>query len=375
MRINLRKIIVVCTMLFLSCFSCITGKAETKKIGNFRYTYIEHKSSKLWITGIEPIKGKDVSTLKIPSAIDGKKVIKLGNLSDNMLNDSVDVKNIFGLSYNEDADGYEGKLVLSPMTRAKRVAKVRKIIIPNTVTQITPVCFSNIQDGKRISIPKGITKNMKQICGIKWKKVSISKENPKYKIKNNLLLSRNGKTAYGYVGEDNKVVIPKGVKKINGKAFEGIRVTDIYMPASLKKIEMCSLDNGKVVRFHVSKKNKWYKKKGDCIYNKKSGHLIAASVKNSTLIIPEGVTALKSAEIAGGDLLKKVVVPSSVKKIDNYWCTYINNIGTYVFKGKVPPKIKESFVFGVTFYVPKGYKQAYQKATEGAYGEVRIYEI
>lgn len=375
MSSNLRKCMIICAILVFSCLSCVDVKADSKKIGNFRYTYTEYKSSKIWITGIEPVQGKDVSVLRIPSMIDGKKVVKLGNLSDNKINDSVDVRNLFGLCYNDDAEGQEGQLVLFPKTRAEKVAKIKKIVIPKSVTKITPACFANMQEGKSIDIPKGITKNVKQICETKWKKVRISELNPKFKIRNGLLLSKNGKVVYGIASSTEKVMVPKDVKKIEGASLLFSNITAIDIPDSVKKIDFSSgyyrTDN--IVKILVSKKNKYYAVAGNSLYSKKTGRLLVATAESSVFTIPNGVTCVKQTFFAGKEV-NRIIIPSSVKKIDTCWGADRGNL-TLVFKSKTPPIIEDTFVFGVTIHVPKGCKTAYRKATQEAYGEVKIYEM
>ena len=80
-----------------------------------------------------------------------------------------------------------------------------------------------------------------------------------------------------------------------------------------------------------------------------------------------------------GRPVKKFIIPASVKKIEGFWCPYIENI-TYVFKGKRPPKIENSFAFkGIRLQVPKGCKKAYRRAvktTSDYYGEkIEISEV
>ena len=260
-----------------------------------------------------------------------------------------------------------------------RVEKIKNIVIPETVINVTPNSFAKLQNGKNINIPKGITQNITNFCEVKWKKFSISSKNKKYKIKNGVLLSKHGKLAYGSVMPMKKLNIPEGVKTIKDRSiFYSSGATDFYIPASVNKIGFQSLFFRDVVRFHVAKKNKHYAETNDCVYSKKSGRLVAASVKNTTFTVPEKVTYLSKTNFAGKPV-KKFIISATVKKIESFWSPYRENI-TYEFKGKKPPKIEDSFAFkGIKLQVPKGCKKAYRravKATSDEYGEkIEISEV
>ncbi len=251
--------------------------------------------------------------------------------------------------------------------------------MPSTITKITPNCFRLVQDGKCINIPSRLTETICYLCEIKWNKFSVSPKNKKYKVENGVLLSKDGRSAYGSVLPMKKLNIPKGVKTIGDKAiFYSSGATDFYIPASVDKIGFQSLFFSNVVNFHVSKKNKHYAETENCVYSKKSGRLVAASVRNTTFTVPKKVTCLSKTNFAG-KTVKKFIIPASVKKIESFWSPYIENI-TYVFKGKKPPKIESSFAFkGIKLQVPKGCKAVYRKAvktTSDEYGEkIEISEV
>ena len=341
---NLKKYCILGLFCMCILYLNITSDAKTEEeysetIGNFKFTYQELTSNEVWITKIDILGGKNVSILKIPLKINGKKVVKLGSKYDPE-DDFVETHNIFGIYRSEDDE------IIRPKKIINKVAYIKQIILPSTVTAITPNCFRLVQDGKCINIPSRLTKNISYLCEIKWKEFSISSKNKKYKVKNGVLLSKDGKIAHGSVKFMKKLNIPKGVKTINDQSiFYGSGITDFYIPASVNKIGFQSLFFSDVVRFHVSKKNKHYAETNDCVYSKKSGRLVAASVK----------------------------------KIESFWSPYRENI-TYVFKGKKPPKIESSFAFrGIKFQVPKGCKKAYRRAvraTSEEYGEkIQIREV
>ena len=75
----MKKVLWFSAVLFVIALGMrVSASAETKKIGNFKYEYDSAPNGNdIWITQIAPVTGSDISTLKIPSKIDGNKVIKL----------------------------------------------------------------------------------------------------------------------------------------------------------------------------------------------------------------------------------------------------------------------------------------------------------
>ncbi len=256
------KLTLCISCLFLSIIFSATVKANTKTIGNFDYSYKINDDGNIWVTNILPLKGKDVSVLKIPSHIDEKKIVKLGNEQDN--SDDVPSDNIFGM-YRSENDGE-----IKPLNVSKQVQRIKKIILPKTVTELTPCCLTYIQNGKTINIPQGVKRNILFTYEKKtiWKKFSVSSKNPAYKVMNGVLVSKDGKKLYGVVEKKDKVVIPKKVQKIEMQVLSGIKTKELYIPASVKKIEPTALASKCQIRFHVAAANTHYATKENCIYSK-----------------------------------------------------------------------------------------------------------
>lgn len=337
------------------------AKAKKKVIGNFKYTYSIYDTDKVWITNITPLSGKSISTLRIPAKIGGKNVNRLGMGSKDDPDGSYVSINIFGYCRSEN----DGSFTLKKI--AKRVKKINKIIVPKTVTELTVNCFLHVQNGKVMHIPAGTIQNVERLCEVKWKRLIISPYNKKYKVKNGVLISKNGKKMYGTVISMKKLVIPDGVKKFEESfGFGDKKLTDVYIPTSLDKIGYMAFSISRPVKFHVSKTNQHYVEANGCVYSKKTGRLVVAYVPNSNLVIPKQVTYLNETSFAAKNV-KQIEIPSSVKKIGSYWCKYEGV--RFVFKGKTPPDFCEDFTYGtcVLASVPKGCKKTYQKAIGAAF--------
>lgn len=95
----------------------------------------------------------------------------------------------------------------------------------------------------------------------------------------------------------------------------------------------------------------------------KTGRLVAGYIKNGVLSIPNTVSKITDAtSYLGGQNIKKVIVPSSVKKMAGIFLR--PNKITFVFKGKKPPKLtnRELIAFNIPIivYVPAKYRKVYE---------------
>ena len=350
-------------LLFLLCFAFMINfsdvKAERGKVtikGNFQYSYKIQKEG-VWITNIRPLSNQGISTLKIPSKLAGKKVVKLGNSKDRMDSLGDNEPNLFGVEYSGEDDG-----TYVPADVYERVKKIKTIRIPETVKKITYQCFDDIPAGKNINIPKGVVENVELFTYYKnWNKVTISPKNKKYKAVDGCLLTKNGKKLLGFLKKKEKVVIPKTVKRIPSWG-DYCGVSTIVIPKSVTRIERYALNTDEPVTVKIAKDNKRYAVKNGSIYSKVSGRLVSGYVKNGVLNIPENVTVIREHGLLGSRP-KIVIIPSSVKEIYDIGNLVEGSHLTCVMKGENPPKLVDlrGGFSSVTLYVPKGCKNKYLK--------------
>ena len=309
----MKKILYV-TMFFLTLTMMFANaeKAEAKcyKSGAFSYQYKIEKGS-VWITKIEIISNKGVATLKIPSHINGKEVTAIGSSKEDFKDGDEHKMNIFGVFVNPDIESYE----LIPSEVHKKVSKIKKIILPSTLKKISKNCFRIVQKKKKICIPNSV------------KIIDVG-------------ILKDGTADGDYNGADT-IVIPKSVNKIG----------------------FCALETKKSVIIKIDKKNKRYAVKDGSVYSRKNGRLVAGYIKNGVLSIPNTVSKITDAtSYLGGQNIKKVIVPSSVKKMAGIFLR--PNKVTFVFKGKKPPKLtnRELIAFNIPtiVYVPAKYRKVYE---------------
>lgn len=218
------------------------AKEKSRKAGSFEYTY-RTSAEGVWITKITP-SDEDISVLKIPSKLAGKKVVRLGNGNGNFKQeDTSDTmweaenrSNIFGEKCSEDST--VENIIIEPKDVYDRVAQIEEIDVPDTVQWIDLGLFAYVQNGKVLRLPAGLKTKLEDadLTGVTWKEVSFSGENKNYKIVDGFLCSQDGKTVYGLLEEREKTTIPDGTETISKKG-DYFGTKEMQIPASVTKIE------------------------------------------------------------------------------------------------------------------------------------------
>lgn len=332
--------------------------AKSKKIGSFQFIYKIDANSKVRIQKVKICNAKRITKLVIPSKLDGKPVYKLCSEQE----EPVGADNLFGIYVDDENSNFVPQKII------KQTAKIKKIVLPDTIVDISEYCFMGLQDGKSINIPKGLRKNVEYICkDVKWKKFKVSGKNKKYKVQNGVLLSKNGKTMYTTVRPLKKLSIPKSVTKIEnlyGSCCYSKDTVEIYIPKTLTQDDIgCLFASNHYVKFNISPKNKKYGIANGCIYNKKNKHLVVGVTKNDTFVVPKEIKYLNRVHFAA-KRVKKMVIPASVKEVANVNATGEYHVKEYCFLSKKPPVLSRFEMSSQTFCVPKGTKQTYKKAME-----------
>ncbi len=330
--------------------------------GAFTYNaYLSEDGKESWIHNIVIDSAKvDVATMKIPTQIKDATVTKLGEALDtdeySEFQDS-----ILGVTI-EEAHGCDGGNMAS--------RKVKGIVIPETVTEITYGAFSGFDSIEKISLPDGIRElapsvfydcdNLKEIkmpanletlelsaledCN-KLKTIMIPETNQNFKFEKNMLFTKNGKKLLWISPTKKKVTIPAKVTKLSDFVLNRRKLTDVK----------------------VAKKNKTFKREGQSIYRKKDKNLIAVISKNGTVKISSKVKAIGKCSVSVvGKKLKKVTIPKSVKDVYDGWLFFPTFCKIY-FQSKKPPVIHSQYEgweytcmpIHEKVYVPKGAKKNY----------------
>ena len=369
MKVKYKTILMIAFVGILVCG--IEISAKEKRVGAFQFSYVTLDGDNVQITKIIPTQETIPDKLIIPDKIDGKSVVKLGDLYDD--DDGGRGINLFGIYLSEESK----KLKLLPTERYKQMGKIKRIVLPSSLIGITPNCFEHMQDGKEINIPGVFEKNVISLCQIEWKKVVAHSTNKKFKVKNHLLLSKSGKKVYGCIEKSKKIKVPNGVETIINDAFSGRRIKKIVLPKTMKKIGSEAFSGSRITRFCINPKNKYYASNNGCLYNRKSRELVAVRVKGGVARISSRVKVIPKGVSFYPGYVKKIVFPNEIKKLSAYWrhsIPYLNKI-KLVFTGESLPKLASAnadFPMDSVVYVPKGRIKTYKKAYQRKYDDMDL---
>lgn len=187
------------------------------------------------------------------------------------------------------------------------------------------------------------------------------------------------------------VVIKKGVTSIGKNAFTDQHIKKVSFPDTLKSIGVCAFGGGLgselngtvtipksvtkigdsaflsdgIKSFKVAKENKKYASVDGVLFNKAKTVLIACpSGKKGTYTIPKGTKTISGYAFNRGGNLKKLVVPASVKKIEEGAFMWSELKAVY-FKGSAPKNLvfdEEDYIG--TVYYPKSKESSWKKVKE-----------
>ena len=123
-----------------------------------------------------------------------------------------------------------------------------------------------------------------------------------------------------------EIILPKGLKRIGARSFEGTPITGIKIPDTVEMIEEEAFLNGKLEKVIIpdSVKSIGQSAFEGCVYLKKivlpkeltcisMGMLYGTAIQ--TIHIPKGVTAIESAAFMNCKQLQKVHIPAGVNKM------------------------------------------------------------
>lgn len=182
----------------------------------------------------------------------------------------------------------------------------------------------------------------------------------------------------GYLGRDEEIVIPDGVKAIEKWAFmdtfdkkniKSIKISNsvkiiedfafqdcgslrnLYIPASVEKIGkgICRASDtrGHLTNIEVDENNKYYSSLNGSLYSKDKTKLLQYAVgkEDSTFTIPDGVVSIEDSAFMGSNFLRTVKIPNSVVYIkDNAFRFCYNLLGEEKIISAIANVCKDSSV-------------------------------
>ena len=293
--------------LFLSIptvYSTMPPNEENKtKIGDFSYTFKENVQ---------------YGSVKIPYSA---TVVEFPNIQKVELPSKVTYN---GNQYVvTDINTYGGYYVIknnSYLFKCK-YSNIEEIVLPDTIYNITDLYgFSNL---KKINIPKStVLRSSKKyssenyyydaeytggLSGCPKIKLSVDPENPYYCYKNDMLLSKDGKTLFISFNPKNNIEIPSGVETLlyrGGYGFE--LVENVKFPDTLKYIGDYTFYESKLTKVTFP----------NSVKDIKDSAFSGSEIK--TINFGKNLSCIGMSAFRNCKNLKSVTTPKKLKKIDYY---------------------------------------------------------
>lgn len=332
---------------------------ELMKAGNYVGFKSKDKKS-FWINGIKI--SENTKEVKIPSKVNGLKVTKVGAFDFNAEYCSIFERYPYYADNEKNPSYMDGRNITS-------------IVVPEGVTVIGQKTFAHMKNLTKIVLPKSLEtlekdiflgdKSLKELkLGANVKNIhssafngmkklsdlSFASANKKYKTKNTMVLSKNGKKLYLVFGSKNKI-------KLDGK------VRGIYNIETNKLTNnIGALADG--IKVEVAKNNKVFASKKGFIYLRKTGELLYYSNKTKDPVLPECIKKIGNKTGWSTKYYSKLKLSKNIRCVN---CKKLPLRTGYLHTIDIPGKTKIKFKnadyidmeSGITVYVKKEMKNYY----------------
>ncbi len=211
---------------------------------------------------------------------------------------------------------------------------------------------------KKLTIPASVTKIQDSSAVRSTYKIKVEKGNKKYKSKDGVLFTKDGKTliCYPRKKKGNTYRIPNGVRTIGDSAFYDLVQQKGY--PYLKKITMP--DSVRVI------KSRGFRTMTDVKIKRLSKNLkriekdAFLGCDIMSLKLPDSLVYI--GDLSFGNIKGTIVIPKNVKEIDSF-CVPLRVKKVVVKSKKIKSLSKKAFTWNtkVTFILPKSKKAAYKK--------------
>ena len=334
-RRTLSYFMMIVMFVFLFSRVNITNVSANERF-NTENGYLEYRVQNNNEITITNYSGTDTK-LNIPSKINGKSVIGIGDLAFNGCSNLTSI--IIPNSVTNIGD-----------SAFKNCTSLINIIIPNSIKKISFGLFWNCSNLKSITIPNSITSiRGMSFCGCN------NLEN--MTIPNSVISIESG--AFFDCNSLKSIIIPNSVTSIGKEAFgKCSNLTSITIPTSIRSLEdgvFSRCTNLKSINIPSSVKSIGYKAFEDC--SNLTNITIPTSVTNigemafkgcdnlTSITIPNSVTSIGEWAFWHCDNLRKVTISNSVTNIENFTFCYCVNLTSIIIPSSVT-SIENGAFFG-----------------------------
>ena len=287
--------------------------------------------------------------INIPSSL---KTISSGAFQNcsSLVNIQVDSGNVYftfdnGKLYNKDKD------YLYFITKNSIDVNAKEITIEEGIKNISNGALNFYTNAKTLNLPSTFQSISYNIIPENIKEINISEGNLKYSsdgvnvyddststlvvsvTKEKSTTVRNGTKiignyAFGRSTNLESVTLNNDLEKIDSQAFWSTKLKNVYIPASVTYIDPIAFYGLNMESFVIDPANKNYTSDDKFVYNKNKTEIITYYKAESSVEIPSCVEKIGDGAFHAKQMIKKITIPNTVKKIGNSfnYCTSLTSI-------------------------------------------------
>ena len=214
-----------------------------------------------------------------------------------------------------------------------------EITIQEGIVSIREAAFSKFPNVEIVNLPSTVNNlTSRTFSGVsKLKTINISNNNTKYSSDGATIYENSTSTLLFSLSKDITLTVKDGTKIIGSYAFQKCnnlenlilnndleeikvqaldrtKIKDIYIPASVKKLDPIFVYNLNINTINIDPNNMNYTSDDKFIYNKNKTEIVKYYKNETSVVIPEGVEKIGNMAFHGKSITN-VTIPNTVKEI------------------------------------------------------------
>lgn len=242
---------LILTFSLIICCLIVSDSIEAKagqKNSPFEYETKSLGNGTCRITEIRITEDKGISVLKVPDTINGETVVSIGPGMIHEKNEDAILQNVFLLStYVDGGDPYKSLKYWQYKLRSWyykpshdkqkiRAMKIKKIILPDCITEIKEDCFAMLKGLKKINLPKNLTTiGEDAFTNSGLKKVEVAKDNKYFAVHKRCLYKKKKGKLLLIFGKGSTLTLSKKVKMMDRNLmFTKYKIKKLVIPQKIR---------------------------------------------------------------------------------------------------------------------------------------------